>query len=458
MKYFIGQENHFRSLFLHDKFRNENASDYGLSSEKWQVVVDENNNSYALLKDYTQDILFEDNRGQVLKGLDFFKENENIEHINPPENSIIYFDRLLRENPLRQIYGRYGIAWIHELDKIYKERNCTLICNWAYFEATDYECNEMFGLINYKWSCNNIILSDYKFFDNDKYPHLTVDTFYSYWFHLYEHILLHEWNETEIWNNVVHGKSSYFDFINHILDDKPNSDSKKYSFIVGNPGRFHRMYLLKKIIDSDLDKEGDITLKKAMYQDYYDKIQQGTLREGDCVFTNLASKYFSSKYFKPLDFYRRIEDRIGENLNEYNFAHQTHGIKNKEFTNAFLDIYGDTHVMFQTGDKLFSEKVYHGLFYKKNFLIFGSNLFYQRLKEIGGYNFFEEFGINEDEYLKDDNPIRQADIIFNVISKFDKKTIIEIYNKTKEKREKNYKLIFDYYDDLMKPLRKKIIF
>jgi len=456
MKYILAQEPHFRSLFLHTKFTNGNPSDYGLSNREWQILIDENDNVFALLRNYEEHIQFEDGEGNRLQE-DFFEVNKNIHHLNPPENSVIYMDRLLRENFFRQIYNQFGISWIKRLDEIYKEKNCTLILNWAYFEATDYECSEMYGLLTYKWDCKHIVLSDYVFFDNEKYSHINVDPIYSFWFHIYEHILFHEFDDLQIHIDTTEGDASYYDFINTILDGEPTDESKKYSFIVGNPGRFHRMYLLKKLIDSNLHKEGDITLKKEMYQEYYDNITSGRLIEGATTFTSIAKEYFSSKYFKPIEFYSDIEDRIGNNLNEYNFAHQTYNIKNKEYTRGYLDIYGDTHIMFQTGSPLFSEKVYHGLFYKKNFIVFGSNFFYKKLKEIGGYNFFEELGINEEEYLKDDNPIRQADIIYQRLSKLSKKDIIDIYNKTKEKREKNYELIFDYFYKITEPVREIIL-
>lgn len=458
MRYFIGQENHLRTLFLDKKISNidVNEIDESLSSHDWQGLKDEDGNVWCTLRNYEKGIITEDDRGNKLQK-DFFEVNKDIHHLNPPENSIIYVDRLLRNNYLREIFGYFGISWIKKLDEIYKERNCTLIINWAYFEATDYECREMYGLINYKWNCNNIVLSDYVFFDDKNYPHINVDVFYSFWFHIYEHILLHEFDHLDVWHEVVSGEITYRDFINRILESEPNEDSKKYSFIVGNPGRFHRMYLLKKLIESDLHKEGDITLKKEMYNEYYQNIQRGILREGETTFTELASKYFSSKYFKPLDFYKDIEDRIGNQLNDYNFAHQTYNILNKEYTKGYLDIYGDTHVMFKKGAPLFSEKVFHGLFYKKNFIIFGSNFFYDKLNSLGGHNFFEELGINEEEYLKDENPIRQADIIFQRISELDKKSIIEIYNNTKEKREENQKLVFDYFNEIMKPVREKVL-
>ena len=452
MKVVLIQENQFRSLFFHNKFRNINGEEFGLDSSIWQIMIDENDNHYQILRDYTLDMLTEDNRGNSLTD-DFFEVNKKIHHINPPENSIIYVDRLLRNNFLREIYNRFGISWIEKLDKIYKERNCTLIFNWAYFEATDYESHSMYGLLTYKWNCNNITLSDYEFFRDERYSHINVNPFYSYWFHIYEHILMHEWWDSPYYDEITNGKISYAEFLEKILDSEPTEDSKKYSFIVGNPGRFHRMYLLKKLIDSELHKDGDITLKKQMYDEYYENITSGILQEGDTTFTSLAKKYFSSKYFKPLDFYKDIEDRIGDELNAYNFAHQTYNIKNKEYTKGYLDIYGDTHVMFQKGAPLFSEKVYHGLFYKKNFIIFGANFFYEKLKELGGYNFFEELGINEEEYLKDDNPIRQADMIFEIINKLSKDDIIQIYNQTKEKREKNKKIITEYYYNITQPVR-----
>ena len=47
---------------------------------------------------------------QLLPLNSFFKKNRKIQHINPPKNSIIYVDRLLRNNFLRDgVHVEYNI-------------------------------------------------------------------------------------------------------------------------------------------------------------------------------------------------------------------------------------------------------------------------------------------------------------------------------------------------------------
>ena len=456
----LAQDNHIRSLFLNSSFIHDIAEE-GDSGFNYDYFIVDNKYRFEILKNYTQEIVWEThnpNGGSHTLPLNhFFGLNSKVHHINPPKNSIIYVDRLLRNNFLRDAVFRYGQLILQKLDEIYKERNCKLILNWAYFEASDYECNAMSGLVSYPWSCKHIVLSDSLTFD-DRYPNIDMNQLYSFWFHIYEHFQYRNFDEHEsdLYNKLEDGGINYKQFLDGITNYQPTEDSKKYSFIVGNPGRFHRMYLLNKLIDSGLDKEGDISMKKTMFDEYYQNMKRNELFEGDCIFKPIAYEYWNQDTIKPKDYYKDVVDRIGDDLSNFNFNHQSVNVINKEFTNAYLDIYGDTHVMFETTSPLFSEKAYHGIFYKKLFLIFGSNTFYHKLKELGCHNFFEELGINEEEYLKDDNPIRQADMIYEVLERLSKKSIIELYEKTKDKREENHKLLYNNFTKITNHLREFI--
>ena len=85
-------------------------------------------------------------------------------YINPPENSIVIFDRWIFERYFNFIFNQYGISKFKKIIDRYKEKNVKVIFNFAFFEPTEYESMNYF-LMQYNYDFECIKITDYELFD-----------------------------------------------------------------------------------------------------------------------------------------------------------------------------------------------------------------------------------------------------------------------------------------------------
>jgi hypothetical protein len=85
-------------------------------------------------------------------------------YINPPEDSIVIFDRWIFERYFGFIFKQYGISKFKKIIDRYKERNVKVIFNFAFFEPNEYESINYF-LMQYNYDFECIKLTDYQLFD-----------------------------------------------------------------------------------------------------------------------------------------------------------------------------------------------------------------------------------------------------------------------------------------------------
>ena len=80
----------------------------------------------------------------------------------------------------------------------------------------------------------------------------------------------------------------------------------------------------------------------------------------------------------------------------------------KEYDLSYIDIQGETHILYNTMYPIFTEKSYQPIFFEKMFLLYGGNCFYEVLDKLGGHNFKDEL-LLPDTYFTMNNPYEQID-------------------------------------------------
>ena len=84
--------------------------------------------------------------------------------------------------------------------------------------------------------------------------------------------------------------------------------------------------------------------------------------------------------------------------------------EHKEYKKSYIDVIGETHILFETMYQYFSEKSYYPILTEKFFIIYGANSFYKMLDELCCYNCLDLFGLDK-SYYEIENPYEQGDII-----------------------------------------------
>jgi len=366
-------------------------------------------------------------------------------YINPPENSIVVFDRWIYERYINFIFQQYGISKLKKIIDRYKERNVKVIFNFAFFEPTEYESLNYF-LMQYDYDFECIKITDYQLFDK-------IDNFvYSKIFNIF-HIIgdLMSFNINNAFRkNEVESIDKIF------VVDELNNPKKIFSHLTLKP-RPHRINVINKLYDLDIIDYGYCTINKLMYDEYDERIKKGIVYSTD---NSLMQSKWLYDYFKDMDYrgYDYYSQKMPDVLGGEFWSHLRHYLEHKEYKKSYIDVIGETHILFETMYPYFSEKSYYPILTEKFFIIYGANSFYKMLEELDCYNCLDLFGL-DNTYYEIESPYEQGDIITKKLKELIDKInsgefdINNFYEENKHKLQDTKQKIFAKYSNDIKQIQ-----
>lgn len=366
-------------------------------------------------------------------------------YINPPEDSIVIFDRWIYERYINFIFQQYGISKLKKIIDRYKERNVKVIFNFAFFEPTEYEAINYF-LMQYNYDFECIKITDYQLFDK-------IDNFvYSKIFNIF-HII----GDLMSFNiNNAFRKNEAKSINEMFVVDELNNPKKIFSHLTLKP-RPHRINVINKLYDLDIIDYGYCTINKLMYDEYDERIKKGMVYSTD---NSLMQSKWLYDYFKDIDYrgYDYYSQKMPDVLGGEFWSHLRHYLEHKEYKKSYIDVIGETHILFETIHPYFSEKSYYPILTEKFFIIYGANSFYKMLEELDCYNCLDLFGLDK-SYYEIENPYEQGDIITKKLKELIDKinsgefNINNFYKENKHKLQDTKRKIFTKYSDDIKQIQ-----
>ena len=366
-------------------------------------------------------------------------------YINPPENSIVIFDRWIFERYFGFIFKQYGISKFKKIIDRYKERNVKVIFNFAFFEPNEYESINYF-LMQYNYDFECIKLTDYELFDK-------VDNFvFSKIFNIFH--IIGDLMSFDI--NGVFRKNNIQPIDKMFVVDKLNNPEKIYSHLTLKP-RPHRINVINKLHDLDIIDYGYCTINKLMYNEYDERKKSGMVYYTDnCLMqSKWLYDYFKDMDYRGYDYYsQKMPDVLGGDF----WSHLRHYLEHKEYKKSYIDVIGETHILFETMYPYFSEKSYYPILTEKFFIIYGANSFYKMLEDLDCYNCLDLFGLDK-SYYEIESPYEQGDIITNKLKELIDKInsgefdINNFYEENRHKLIDTKQKIFAKYADNMKEIQ-----
>ena len=366
-------------------------------------------------------------------------------YINPPEDSIVIFDRWIYERYINFIFQQYGISKLKKIIDRYKERNVKVIFNFAFFEPTEYESINYF-LMQYNYDFECIKITDYQLFDK-------IDNFvYSKIFNIF-HII----GDLMSFNiNNAFRKNEAKSINEMFVVDELNNPKKIFSHLTLKP-RPHRINVINKLYDLDIIDYGYCTINKLMYDEYDERIKKGMVYSTD---NSLMQSKWLYDHFKDTDYrgYEYYSQKMPDVLGGEFWSHLRHYLEHKEYKKSYIDVIGETHILFETMYPYFSEKSYYPILTEKFFIIYGANSFYKMLEELGCYNCLDLFGL-DNTYYEIESPYEQGDIITKKLKELIDKInsgefdINNFYEENKHKLKDTKQKIFAKYSDNIKQIQ-----
>ena len=366
-------------------------------------------------------------------------------YINPPENSIVIFDRWIYERYINFIFQQYGISKLKKIIDRYKERNVKVIFNFAFFEPTEYESLNYF-LMQYNYDFECIKITDYQLFDKiDNFVYSKIFNI----FHIIGDLMSFNINNT-FRKNEVESINKMF------VVDELNNPKKIFSHLTLKP-RPHRINVINKLYDLDIIDYGYCTINKLMYDEYDERIKKGMVYSTD---NSLMQSKWLYDYFKDMDYrgYDYYSQKMPDVLGGEFWSHLRHYLEHKEYKKSYIDVIGETHILFETMYPYFSEKSYYPILTEKFFIIYGANSFYKMLEELDCYNCLDLFGL-DNTYYEIESPYEQGDIITKKLKELIDKInsgefdINNFYEENKHKLKDTKQKIFAKYSDNIKQIQ-----
>ena len=358
---------------------------------------------------------------------------EDITHpiFNPKENSVIIFDRRMIERDFKNLMNNFGISFRDKLFDTWKKRNVKVIFNFAFYEALEYE-TDLYDFITYDFPFKHLKLTDYPLFENKE--NFLFDRLYN---------LLHYFHEN------FSGNIDNYPRQKHTLD-------KKYLFSsLQMKMRPHRVDFLKKLISKNLCEYGYISGTKEYFDEYREDIRSRNF--------NIDNSFLQNQYFyedSHKDFFKKNWDEYADIITDpmQGNIHQNHTEnynEELEYDMSYIDIQGETHILYNTMYPIFTEKSYQPIFFEKMFLLYGGNCFYEVLDKLGGHNFKDEL-LLPDSYFTMNNPYEQIDIIVNSLEQLSKIEFSEVFQESQDKILENKVLLLEHYKKIMEPVKQFI--
>ena len=348
-------------------------------------------------------------------------------YMNPPEDSIIIYDRWIFERYIDFIFKQYGISEFDKLIQRYKDRNCKVIFNFAFFEPNEYESLNYF-LINYNYGFDCIKISDYELFIGE--DNFIFSKSFNL-FHIIADLMSFQINE--------HFRKKITPNIYNLFEvEKIENAEKIYSHLTLKP-RPHRMNVINKLHDLNIVDYGYCTLNKLMYDEYEERKNKGLVYSTDNC---LMQSEWLYDYFKDIDYrgYEYYSKKMPDTLGNEFWSHLRHYLEHKEYKKSYIDVIGETHILFKTMFSYYSEKSYYPILTEKFFIIYGANRFYEMLEELDCYNSLDLFGLDS-SYYKIESPYEQGEIVTQKLKELIDKINSGEFDIEKYYKENRHKLI-----------------
>lgn len=377
----------------------------------------------------------------IYSKIDDLKNIFNIDsyYINPPENLTIVCDR--------QLWYRFYYPLIKDnfdlfckLEDLYVEKNITILFNFAILEAVNYEDESEFYLYDFKFK--NIKLSDYEFF-KDK-PNFYYDSFYS----LY-HILSEGQLTTTLFPNIKHGICEYHIHFNKIFE-KFNVNNRLYRPYIYSQTcqkpRYHRIKFLLAAEENNILQFGKNNVNIKFIEEYQKAVNENFVHTDNTKKHSVNhKKYFNKKLFNDFE---KIINKINITSDDADFLydHLKFYFKDEEYNDAYIDVVGETHCIFDLQYGFFTEKSLKPIIAENFCMIYGSKKVYEEYKKIGINLFLDDFELNG---IEDKNEIEQIEMIINSLKKLNDKEILKLYIKNYNEIQNNKEKLFKYYCEII---------
>ncbi len=371
----------------------------------------------------------------------------NSYYANPIENLTIICDRKLWYEFYYPLL-KNDIESFYILEKRYVEKNVTVLFNFAFLEAVNYEDESDLFLYDFKF--NHIKLTDYQLFENKN--NFYYDSFYS----LY-HILGEGQLTSILFPNTKYG---YYEYLIHFEDIFKNFNVNNrmyrpfvYSQTCQKP-RYHRIKFLLEAAKNNILQEGKNNVNIKFLEEYKQCTNENQIHTDNTKKHGLNhKKYFNKDFF---DEFLKILNKINITKDDADFLydHLKYYFKDQEYNDSYIDVVGETHCIFDLQYGFFTEKSIKPIIAENFCMIYGSKKVYEEYKRIGIDLFLDEFELNG---IEDKNELEQIDMIVTSLKKLNKSKLQKIYIKNYNKIKDNKKKLFNHYCNIMNDVNKLLL-
>jgi hypothetical protein len=343
----------------------------------------------------------------ILSELKSFNDFLSIDfkYANPIDNLIIVVDRKLWSDLYLPLMKNYKDVF-NQLEKIYVDRNVTVLFNFAFLEANEYEIDEQYFRYDFKFK--HIKLTDYEMFEGEN--NFYYNSFYSM-FHIFA-----EGQITKLlFPSSLNGNFQYNIDFHNMFDgfNVSHSIAKKYVYSnLALKPRFHRVQFLLKGYENRILSKGLNCINQKYLEEYTQATQEGHIyTDNTRSHTDNHKQYFTKEVFDKLNLIKN-EITVTPLNAPFEYNHSLHYFNDREYDNSYFEVVGETHCIFGLKHGFFTEKSIKPVLSEKFELVFGSNKIYKEYAKIGVDLFLDDFGLNG---IEDKNELEQIDIIINFL-------------------------------------------
>lgn len=368
-------------------------------------------------------------------------------YINPIFNSLIICDRKLWYELYYPLL-KYNKKNFSILEERYLERNITVLFNFAFFEALNYEEESEYFLYDFKF--NNIKLTDYELFKDKK--NFYYNSFYSLYHFLFEGQLNRNLNPNENYGNNEYLLEHFDIFKNFNITPKIERQFL-YNHTFHKP-RFHRIKFLLEANKKGILSIGRNNVNTKFIDEYNYLVNNGINKtDNGQKFSKNHLLYFNKELFDEFQNIKHNINILPENP-DILYNHAKNYFFNKEYNYSYIEIAGETHCIFDLKYGFFTEKSLKPIISKNFLLAYGSNKVYDDFKKIG-INLFLDFF--ECESIENKDELTQIEIIVNSLKRKKINDVKNYYIQNFSVIDDNQKVLFDYFIKIMNEINDKIL-
>lgn len=425
------------SLFLFEQIKIDNRNKIGTILFRDGAEVEFERHGFGHISEVVNEVKTKKNGVVVFEDL---VKHPNLSIFNPKPNSLIIFDRWWTERNFMFMKDYLGIDWLNKLYDIWKQRNVRVLFNFAFYESLLYE-TLMYDFITFDFPFKHLKLTDYPLFKDNK--NFKYDKFYSL-FHYISKNFSYLWLSSP--GPLGIPSFSPVDKIRNNIPCKPNSIKKDYLFqALQMKPRPHRVYFIEKLIENNLKEYGVVTMNEESYKEYI--VSTNFTWDNNCNQNEFA--FYKSDLLLS-DRWEFLKSEIVTPAMDGNrFGNHTEEYDQKfEFDRSYIDIAGETHVIYNTMFPTFTEKGTQPIMFEKMFILYGANEWYRSLEKIGVDPYLDELMLPKD-YITIESPYEQVDLIIESLKKLSKVDFSKVVIESKDKILNNKEMLLKYYDKII---------